>query len=88
MSESETNQPETNKPQDIVQRAVIKGSMLGGVLLVLFAIGAVLIYLLTGVIGWDSTSIRIILAMCIGPLLGAVVFGIWILVQRGTTTNG
>ncbi|MCQ3930292.1 MAG: hypothetical protein DPW16_07510 [Chloroflexi bacterium] len=81
---TETNPP----PQVIVQQAVIKGSMLGGVLLVLFVIGAVLVYLLTGAAGWDNDSIRIISAMCVGPLLGLAVFGAWVLIQRGKSAHG
>lgn len=87
-AETSTNQPESSQAQVIVQQAVIKGSMLGVVLLVLFAIGAVIVYVLTGVMGTDSASIRIISAMCLGPLLGFVVFGMWILIQRGKSTNG
>lgn len=85
---AEDNQPASNPPQVIVQQAVIKGSMLGGVLLVLFVIGAVLVYLLTGAAGWDNDSIRIISAMCVGPLLGLVVFGAWVLIQRGKSAHG
>lgn len=89
MSETETNQAESSRPQEIVQQAVVKGSVLGGLLLVFFAIGAVLVYLLTGLVGWDDNlSIRILVAMCIGPLLALVGFGGWILVQRGNSTNG
>ncbi len=87
-AEADTNQPASNQAQVIVQQAVIRGSMLGGVLLVLFTIGAILVYLLTGVMGSDSASIRIISAMCVGPLLGLVAFGVWILIQRGKPTNG
>ncbi|MBZ0320606.1 MAG: hypothetical protein K8L91_29610 [Anaerolineae bacterium] len=85
---AEDNQPATNQPQVIVQQAVIKGSMLGGVLLVSFVIGAVLVYLLTGAVGWDNDSIRIISAMCVGPLLGLAVFGVWVLIQRGKSAHG
>ncbi|CAG0969004.1 hypothetical protein ANRL2_01495 [Anaerolineae bacterium] len=85
---AEDNQPATSPPQVIVQQAVIKGSLLGGVLLVLFVIGAVLVYLLTGAVGWDNDSIRIISAMCVGPLLGLAVFGVWVLIQRGKSAHG
>ncbi|MBL1133990.1 MAG: hypothetical protein HND46_01635 [Chloroflexi bacterium] len=85
---AEGNPPASNPPQVIVQQAVIKGSMLGGVLLVLFVIGAILVYLLTGVVGWDNDSIQIISAMCVGPLLGLVVFGAWVLIQRGKSAHG
>ncbi|KAB2866509.1 MAG: hypothetical protein F9K46_02150 [Anaerolineae bacterium] len=85
---TEDNPPVSNPPQVIVQQAVIKGSMLGGVLLVLFVIGAVLVYLLTGAVGWDNDSIRVISAMCVGPLLGLVVFGAWVLIQRGKSAHG
>lgn len=81
------NPPASSQPQVIVQQAVVKGSMLGGVLLVLFAIGAALVYVLMGVAGWDNTSVRIIGAMCVGPLLGLAVFGAWILMQRSRDTK-
>ncbi len=87
-AETSTNQSGSEQAQVIVQQAVIKGSMLGGVLLVLFTIGAILVYVLTGVMGTNSATIRIISAMCVGPLLGLVVFGVWILIQRGKSTNG
>lgn len=69
-------------PEIINQRVVIKGSLLGGVLLGLFTLGAILIYLLTGLIGWDSVTARILLALCIGPFLGLSIFGVWMLYQR------
>jgi hypothetical protein len=79
-TESNLEQPKISEV--INQRVVVKGSLLGGVLLGLFMLGAVVIYLLTGLLGWDGLTARVLLAMCIGPFLGLSIFGVWMLYQR------
>lgn len=50
-----------------------RGTWLGLVLLLLFAIGAIIAYLLAGVIGWSGATQGLV-ALLLGPLFGIVIF--------------
>ncbi|NDJ86587.1 MAG: hypothetical protein GYB66_11925 [Chloroflexi bacterium] len=69
-------------PQLLTAEALRKANFIGLGILVSFAISAGIVYLLTGLIGWDSTAARIIVALLVGPLVIMVGFGLWWLAGR------
>ena len=57
------------------------GFKLGGVLLGLFFVSAAALYFVAGLVVNNSTN-QLLLALCLGPLVGSVIFGIWWRSQR------
>lgn len=66
------------------QEIWLRGTRLGIVVVVLFVAGALLAYLLTGLIG-VSGSIQALIAICVGPFIGGIVFFVWWKAQAKTT---
>ena len=50
-----------------------RATQLGVILVGLFSIGAVIIYILAGVIGWEGAA-RGLMAIFVGPVLGVILF--------------
>lgn len=59
-----------------MQESIHRGLWLGMVLLALFAISAVVVYVVAGAVGSEGTG-QLLIAMFIGPLIGSMVFGAW-----------
>lgn len=69
-----------------MQESINRGLRMGIVLLGLFFLSAGAVYLLAGVAGVDDNG-QIVIAACLGPLLGSLVFGGWWLQQRASNVQ-
>jgi hypothetical protein len=69
-----------------MQESIQRGFRLGIILFGLFVLSASAIYLLGGAAGTDGAG-QLLLALCLGPLLGSLVFGGWWLRQRSLDSS-
>ncbi len=78
-----TNAPDKKKPQLITTEVLTKANLLGIGLLILFAIGAGMVYLLLGLTGWDG-AVRILAALLASPFIVSSILAFWWLSRRST----
>jgi hypothetical protein len=69
--------PKQKPPEVLNPQVMSRGTLLGGVLLMLFALSAGAIYLLSGALGWEGNG-RVLAAILAGPLVGSLLFGLWL----------
>ncbi len=70
--------PEPTKPPQI---PFSRGFILGLPIFAVLVASALVVYLIAGALGWKD-RIQILAGMCVGPLLGFVLLGLFFLIVR------
>lgn len=70
--------PEQKPKQSIAitPEILTRANLLGMLLFVLFGVSTLITYLILGVFDWRDL-VRVLVAMCIGPMIVIILFGIW-----------
>ncbi len=75
--------PEKKSKQSIAitPEILTRANLLGMLLFVLFGVSTFITYLILGVFDWRDL-VRVLVAMCIGPMIVTIIFGIWYTTKR------
>lgn len=74
-------QPPSDPKTPIPDLKLGRGFLLGLPIFAVLALGAVVVYLLAGGLGWQGNA-RVVLALCGGPVIGFMAVGLFFYVVR------